>query len=202
MMKLVSLIPTDLLARLQTRAAQVAKTPKGSRSDGKSGAAKSGPIANRSTKMHTFTTITVPVTLKKPGGSVETLQGHRPLRVVTSGPHANRFAVSRKGRALLVSPTTDGKGALADLSEVVDLSLTRAARMADLGLKTQAQAKAEADAGKSDGDLVAGYAKIGAVQGPAFLANMAKRVKDPRKAAALKTVLAIFDNAKTEKENA
>lgn len=201
-MKLADLIPTDLLAKLKTRAAQVAKTPKGSNADGKSGAEKSGHITSRSTKMqHTFTAITVPVTLKKPGGSVETLQGHRPLRVVTSGPHANRFAVSRKGRALLVTPTADGKGALADLSEVVDLTLTRAAKMADLGLKTQAQAKAEADSKKSDGDLVAGYAKIGAVQGPAFLANMAKRVKDPRKAAALKTVLAIFDGAKAEKAN-
>lgn len=200
-MKLADLIPNDLLAKLKTRAAQVAKTPKGSNADGKSGAEKSGHIISRSTKMHTFTAITVPVTLKKPGGTVETLQGHRPLRVVTSGPHANRFAVSRKGRALLVTPTADGKGALADLSEVVDLANTRPAKMADLGLKTQAQAKAEADSKKSDGDLVAGYAKIGAVQGPAFLANMAKRVKDPRKAAALETVLAIFDGAKAEKAN-
>lgn len=200
-MKLADLIPPTMLAKLTQRAAQE-KTPKGSKADGKTGAVashpagsrKSGSLAHRSLPMTTtFTAITVPVTLRKPGGTVETLQGARPLRVVTSGPNANRFAVSRKGRGLLVSPTADGKGAIADLKEVVDLAATRPAKMADLGLKTQKEIKAEADAGKTEADHVATYAKIGATQGSAFLANMAKRVKDPAKKAALDKVLAIFN---------
>lgn len=143
--------------------------------------------------MTTLKSLIVAVTTIGIDGVAKAGASTRPLRIVVDGPNKGQFAVMISGKCRVATPT-GASSISADLRvDAFDPALTRAAKMADLGLMTKAEAKAlEPKKPLTPGQeaaLAAGRAKVrgpatvvpsdatGATMLQALLAKMPKEAK-------------------------
>lgn len=140
--------------------------------------------------MSTFNSLTITVQ------PTEKFNHARDLRVVTEGPFKGKFAVARRGQAVLVTPVSGNVGK-AELSQPrIDLAHTRKAVGADVGLSAKAEAKHNAQrkaaavarvAGQEvdEAEFEARMAGHLASKGVSFLTNMRANTLHPVKARVL-----------------